>query len=99
MTTSMRVSAAHACLDAGAVTHGPADGLAEQLRHATRHRACRDAARLQHQDLAPPEPCGVQQGQRNEGALAGARRRMQQHPRCADSACARAGAPVDRQRR
>ena len=72
---------AHACLDARAETHGPANGIAEQLSHATRHRARGDAARLQHQDLAAPEPRGVQQGQRNEGALAGTRRGMQQHPR------------------
>ena len=44
-----------------------------------RNRARGEAARLQHQDLAAREPGAVQQGQRHEGALAGAGRSLQQH--------------------
>ncbi len=51
---------------------------ARKLRQSSRHRARRDPARLQHDDaLAGAEPGLVQQRERDDRALAGARRRLE----------------------
>ena len=91
---------AHPRLEPGSKTHGPADRLTQELRHALRDCARRDAPRLQHQDLAPVEPRMLQQGQGNDGALAGARRRSKQYARVIrERACQRLERLADRQRR
>ena len=70
---------AHPRLEAGAYADGLAHRLAKQMSHALRHRARRDAARLEHQQGAPGEPVAVEEGERHDGAFAGTRRRLQQH--------------------
>ena len=71
--------AAHACLEPGAKSDSAADGFAEQMRHAAGDGARRDAPRLEHQDLLPLEPGALEQEERHHGALAGARRSLEQH--------------------
>jgi hypothetical protein len=73
--------AAHPCLDPGPKAHGATHVFPEQLRHAARDRARCDAAGLEHENLGAPEPPGVAQGERDDGALARPGRCMQQHPR------------------
>ncbi len=66
-----------------AVACAPADRFAEQLRDAGRDRACRQAPRLQHDELAPGEPSRIEQRERHDRALAGSGRRLQQDPAAA----------------
>jgi hypothetical protein len=71
--------AADACLQSGAKTYGLADGLNDQLRHASGDGSGRNAARLEHHDLPLPQPRAAEYGERDDGALTGPRRSLQQH--------------------
>ena len=57
------------------VTDGAADLFAQQLRHATRRRACGQPARLQQQDSPIATPRRRKKRQRHQRRLAGAGRR------------------------
>ena len=59
-----------------------ADSLRQGVGHALGSGPRGDAARLQHQDLAPLEPAFLHQGKRDARRLAGAGRR-DEHGRCA----------------
>ena len=59
------------------VADGLADALAEQPGDALRHRARRQAPRLEHDDAPPGQPGRIEQRRRHTRALAGARRRVQ----------------------
>ena len=91
VTTSMRVSRLTRVSSRVRNPTVSADRFAEQLRHAAGDGARRNAARLEHQDLLSLQPGTLQQGERHDGALAGARRRLQQHAACRASASRSAG--------
>ena len=78
---------ADARIEPSAIAHVAADRLAAQLRHAGGDGACRQAARFEHQYLAA-EPRRAADRQGHDGALAGPRRRLQQH---APPPCQRVG--------
>ena len=64
-----------AALEADLVADRPADLLAQQRRHARGGSAGGDTARLQQHDLSVRQPGLVEQGERDGGGLARARRR------------------------
>ena len=66
---------ADARLEPHAVADGVADALAERRRHALGDGARREPARLEHDDALAARPRLVEQRERHDGALAGARRR------------------------
>ena len=66
---------------------GLADGFAEHLRHARRDGARREAARLEHDDLARAQRLLGQQRKRHAGRFAGAGRRLQDHTRVRGNGC------------
>ena len=70
--------AAHPRLEPGANADGLAHRFAEQMSHALRHRPRRNAARLEHQQGASGEPAAFEERERDDGALARARRRLQE---------------------
>jgi hypothetical protein len=70
--------AADARLEPCAKPHRAADGLPEKLRHAPGDGTRRNAARFEHQDLLAAKPAAGVQKKRHDGALAGARRSLQQ---------------------
>ena len=91
---------AHARVHPGPIADGLAHGFAQGVRHARRHRAGRDAARLEHQDLPSLEPRAREQGERDDGALARARRSVEQHARVAEQCSGKRGEGLaDGQRR
>ena len=70
--------ARHARIEPHAIADGVADALAQQRRHAPGHRARRQPARLEHEDLAAlDQVLLLQQCQRHQRALARARGRLQ----------------------
>ena len=68
------------------------------MRCATARAAMRRGSSIRIFRLA--EPCAVQESQRDDGALAGARRRTKQHARViGERVCQRLEGLADRQRR
>jgi hypothetical protein len=71
----------HRRFETDAVADGRAHRFAQLRRHESGGCARGDAARLQHQDPASGEPWRIEQGERNPGCLAGARRRFKHQAR------------------
>ncbi len=67
----------HLGAEADAVADGVADPFAQRLRHALGGGACREPARLQHENLLVRRPGLAGEHQRNPRRLAGAGRRHQ----------------------
>jgi hypothetical protein len=93
-------AAAHARLEPGANADGLAHRLADEMRHALCDRAGRNATRLEHQQGAPGEPVAAYERERDDGAFAGARRRLQENLAvCRERFLERRKRLVDRERR
>jgi hypothetical protein len=69
------------CVEPHAMADRRAHHLPQRRGHALRHRTRSQPARLEHQDLATAHPRLVEQGERDHGALAGARRCLEHRRR------------------
>ena len=83
--------AADARLQAGSKTDGTANRLLKERCHAVCHRACGNAARLEHHNLLVLEPGSLQQSDGHEGAFAGPGRSLEQHLAVPDQSRAERG--------
>src|SRR4051812_9228751 len=72
---------AHAGFEANAITDRLTDLFAKLRRHERGGGSRRDTTRLEHDDATAPHPCRVEQGERDLGRLACARRRFKDEAR------------------
>ena len=70
-------ASADARVEAHAIADALADGLLKRCRHAPGDRACREAPGFQHDDAPATEPGGIEERERDDGALAGAGRSLE----------------------
>ncbi len=79
---------------------GPAHRFTDEMSHTLRHRTRRDAARLEHEQGAPRKPAASEERKGYDGALACARRGLQNNvAACRKRFLERRERLADRQRR